>query len=160
RPVKGEDGKCLTVDAEAAKSCGLADAVEDDVSGVCLLEGLEPAQVHDATRERDWLDDLANFLRDPWTSVVLVMVGITCLLLELKLPGGTLPGIIAAVCFVLFFWSHSQLNGQITWLALLLFVLGLLLIGLEMFVLPGVGVAGISGTVLVLGSLGLVAYGH
>jgi membrane-bound serine protease (ClpP class) len=35
-----------------------------------------------------------------------------------------------------------------------------LLIGLEVFVLPGVGAAGISGTVLVLGSLGLVAYGH
>jgi membrane-bound ClpP family serine protease len=88
------------------------------------------------------------------------MVGITCLILELKMPGVSLPGIIAAVCFVLFFWSHSHLNGQIIWLALLLFVLGLLLIGLEMFVMPGTGVAGISGMVLVLGSLGLVAYGH
>jgi membrane-bound serine protease (ClpP class) len=160
QPVKMDEGKCLTLDGETAKSYGLADAIEDDVNGVYQLEGLEPAQVRDATRDRDWLDDLASFLRDPWTSVVLVMVGITCLILELKLPGGTLPGVIAAVCFVLFFWSHSQLNGQITWLALLLFVLGLLLIGLEMFVLPGVGVAGISGTVLVLGSLGLVAYGH
>jgi membrane-bound ClpP family serine protease len=61
---------------------------------------------------------------------------------------------------VLFFWSHSQLNGQISWLAILLFLLGLLLIGLEVFILPGLGVAGISGIVLVLGSLGLVAYGH
>jgi membrane-bound serine protease (ClpP class) len=160
RLVKGDDGKCLSLDAETAKSFGVADSVEDDVSGVWQLEGLEQSQVHDATHARDWLDDLANFLRDPWTSVVLVMVGITCLILELKMPGTTLPGVIAAVCFVLFFWSHSQLNGQITWLALLLFVLGLLLIGLEMFVLPGVGVAGISGTVLMLGSLGLVAYGH
>jgi membrane-bound ClpP family serine protease len=160
RTVSVEDGKCLTLDAETARSLGLADAIEDDVSGVYQLEGLEPKQVHDATRDRDWLDDLANFLRDPWTSVVLVMVGVTCLILELKMPGVSLPGIIAAICFVLFFWSHSQLNGQITWLALLLFVLGLLLIGLEMFVLPGMGVAGISGTVLVLGSLGLVAYGH
>jgi membrane-bound ClpP family serine protease len=160
RLIKGDDGKCLTLDAETAKSYGLADSTEDDVSGVWQLEGLEQSQVRDGTRDRDWLDDLATFLRDPWTSVVLVMVGITCLILELKMPGTTLPGVIAAVCFVLFFWSHSQLNGQITWLALLLFMLGLLLIGLEMFVLPGVGVAGISGTVLMLGSLGLVAYGH
>src|SRR5262249_46484232 len=94
------------------------------------------------------------------TSVVLVMVGITCLILELKMPGVGLPAIIAAVCFVLFFWSHSQLNGQITWLAALLFVLGLLLIGLEVFVLPGLGLAGISGVLVGLGSLGLVAYGH
>jgi membrane-bound serine protease (ClpP class) len=158
--VKTGDGKCLTLDADTARSLGLTDAVEGDVSGVYQLEGLEPGQVHDATRDRDWLDDLANFLNDPWTSVILVMVGITCLILELKMPGVSLPGIIAAVCFVLFFWSHSHLNGQIVWLALLLFVLGLLLVGLEMFVMPGTGVAGISGMVLVLGSLGLVAYGH
>jgi membrane-bound ClpP family serine protease len=61
---------------------------------------------------------------------------------------------------VLFFWSHSQLNGQITMLALLLFVLGLLLIALEVFVFPGMAVFGISGLVLVVVSLGLVAYGH
>src|SRR5262249_7244386 len=103
---------------------------------------------------------LADFLRDPWTSVILVMVGITCLILELKMPGVGLPGVIAAICFVLFFWAHSQLHGQITWLAILLFILGLALIGLEALVLPGFGVCGISGILLVLVSLGLVAYGH
>ena len=160
RSVKQRDGKCLTLDAEAARSYGLADGIEKNVAGVCQLEGLEPSQIRDATGDRDWLDDVANYLCDPWASVILVMVGITCLILELKMPGVSLPGIIAAICFVLYFWSHSQLNGQITWLALLLFVLGLMLIGLEVFILPGMGVAGISGTVLVLGSLGLVAYGH
>jgi membrane-bound serine protease (ClpP class) len=160
RLIGNDDDKCLTLDAESARSYGLCDAVEDDVNGVYQLEGIEPDKVHDSTRDRDWLDDLANFLCDPWTSAVLVMVGITCVILELKMPGVSLPGVIAAICFVLFFWSHSQLHEQITWLALLLFVLGLLLIGLEMFVLPGMGVAGVSGAVLVLGSLGLVAYGH
>jgi membrane-bound ClpP family serine protease len=62
------------------------------------------------------------------------------------------------VCFILFFWSH--LNSQVTWLALLLFLLGLVLLGLEIFVLPGFGVCGITGLVLTLGSLSLVAYGH
>jgi len=109
----------------------------------------------------DWLDDLAEFLRADWTSFLLVMIGITCLILELKLPGVGLPGVIAALCFVLYFWSHSQwVGGQITWLALLLFILGLVLIALEVFVLPGFGVCGISGIVLVIGSLALVAYGH
>jgi membrane-bound ClpP family serine protease len=92
--------------------------------------------------------------------MVLVMLGITCLILELKMPGASLPGIISAICFLLFFWSHSQVSGQIVWLAFLLFVLGLLLIGLEIFVIPGFGVTGISGILLVLGSIGLVAYGH
>jgi membrane-bound ClpP family serine protease len=81
-------------------------------------------------------------------------------MLELKMPGVGLPGVVAAICFVLFFWAHSQLHGQIDWLAILLFVLGLILIGLEIFVVPGFGVTGISGTLLVLASLGLVVYGH
>ena len=90
---------------------------------LCEPEGVSPGDVQ--TADSDWLDGLAEFLRDPWTSVVLVMLGITCLILELKMPGVGLPGVVAAICFVLFFWSHSQLNGQITWLAILLFVLGL-----------------------------------
>jgi membrane-bound serine protease (ClpP class) len=153
-----DENKYLTLGAERARELGVAQDVVHGLNDLYELEGVSPGEVRLA--DSDWLDSLADFLRDPWTSVVLVMLGITCLILELKMPGVGLPGVVSAVCFVLFFWSHSQLNGQITWLAILLFVLGLLLIGLEVFVLPGFGVAGISGILLVLGSLGLVAYGH
>jgi hypothetical protein len=156
--TKADEGQYLTLSAQTAKDLGIAHAVVPNLEGLYELEGLNPAEVRLA--EADWLDSLADFLRDPLTSVVLVMLGVTCLILELKMPGVTFPGVIAAICFVLFFWSHSQLNGQITMLALLLFVLGLILIGLEIFVLPGFGVAGLSGILLVVGSLGLVAYGH
>jgi membrane-bound ClpP family serine protease len=152
-----DEGKPLTLSAEKAHELGLCD-LAGSFDEVCEMEGVAPASVRVA--DSDWLDQLADFLRDPWTSVVLVMLGITCLILALKMPGIGLPEVVAAVCFLLFFWSHSQLNGQITWLAFLLFLLGLLLIGLEIFVLPGFGVSGISGVILVLGSLGLVAYGH
>src|SRR5262249_61815678 len=94
-------------------------------------------------------------LRQPFMAVLLVMVGIACLILELKIPGVGLPGVIAALCFVLYFWAHSQLAGQITMLAVLLFVLGLVLIGLEVFVIPGFGVTGISGILPVVLRLGL-----
>jgi membrane-bound ClpP family serine protease len=161
KPWQGQaklDNRPLTLTARQARDLGLAQTVVKDFDEVREGEGLLRNQVR--TPEADWLDGLGDFLRDPWTSVVLVMLGITCLILELKMPGVGLPGVIAAICFVLFFWSHSQLNGQITWLAILLFVLGLVLIGLEVFVLPGFGVVGISGVLLVLASLGLVAYGH
>jgi membrane-bound serine protease (ClpP class) len=85
------------------------------------------------------------------------MVGIAGLILELKLPGSTLPGVVAGVCFVLYFWAHSQLAGHLTWLAIMLFLLGLVLIGVEIFLLPGLGVTGISGVVLMIVSLALVA---
>jgi membrane-bound ClpP family serine protease len=104
----------------------------------------------------DWLDAVAGFLRHRVVAWFLVMIGIAALILEFKLPGATVPGIVAAVCFVLYFWAHSQLSGSLTWLGVLLFVLGLILIGLEIFVFPGVGVLGFSGIALMLGSLALV----
>ena len=70
---------------------GLAQAVVKDLPELYEVEGISPAQVR--TVQADWLDRLADFLRDPWTSVVLVMVGITCLILELKMPGVGLPGV-------------------------------------------------------------------
>ncbi|HEY7426549.1 MAG TPA: hypothetical protein VH682_20105, partial [Gemmataceae bacterium] len=159
KPSKEKDeGQYLTLTAEQARDLGVAREVVGTFEDLCELEGVSPAEVH--TADADWLDGLVDFLRDPWTSVVLVMLGITCLILELKMPGVGLPGIISAICFLLFFWSHSQVSGQVVWLAFLLFLLGLLLIGLEIFVIPGFGVTGISGILLVLGSIGLVAYGH
>src|SRR5262249_28349690 len=95
-----------------------------------------------------------------WTRLLLVLVGIACLVLELKLPGTTLPGVIAAICFVLFFWSHAQLNQPMAVLAGLLFLLGLALLAAELFVLPGLGVCGVAGLALTWGGLGVAAYGH
>jgi membrane-bound serine protease (ClpP class) len=152
------DHEFLTLSADQARQLGLIHSVVKDYNDLCAVEGVVPEQVR--SPDADWLDGLADFLRNPWTSVILVMVGITCLMLEFKTPGVGLPGVLAAICFVLFFWAHSQLHGQITWLAVLLFVLGLALIALEIFVLPGFGICGISGVILVLASLGLVAYGH
>jgi membrane-bound serine protease (ClpP class) len=153
-----EESQYLMLTADQARNLGLAREVVNTFEELCELEGVNPADVH--TADSDWLDALVDFLRDPWTSVVLVMLGITCLILELKMPGVGLPGIISAICFLLFFWSHSQVSGQIVWLAFLLFLLGLILLALEIFVVPGFGVTGISGIILVLGSIGLVAYGH
>jgi membrane-bound ClpP family serine protease len=147
-------GQLLKLPAALAKEPGLGVTQElvPDVQSLYKHYGLKG--VRDVGP--DWLDAFAEFLRHPVMAVFLVMVGITCLILELKMPGVGLPGVIAALCFVLYFWAHSQLAGQITMLAILLFVLGLILIALEIFVLPGFGVTGISGILLVVISLGLV----
>src|SRR5262249_33898011 len=153
-----EEGQYLTLTAEQARDLGVTREVVSNFENLCELEGVSPADVH--TADADWLDGLVDFLRGPGTSGVVGLLGITFLILELKMPGVGLPGIISAICFLLFFWSHSQVSGQVVWLAFLLFLLGLLLIGLEIFVIPGFGITGISGILLVLGSIGLVAYGH
>jgi membrane-bound ClpP family serine protease len=147
-------GEPLVLKASRAKELRVASDVVDGLPALYALYDLKDSQV--AQAGSDWLDDLAYFLRLPATSIFLVMLGIVCLILEMKVPGVTLPGIVAAVCFVLFFWAYSPLAGQFIWLSILLFILGLILIGLEVFVMPGVAVVGLSGALLVISSLVLV----
>lgn len=146
-----EKGKLLALDAPSAVKYGFARYEVEDLGKLYEKHGLKRADVHDATP--DWLDEFAEFLRRPVMEVVLVMLGIACLILELKLPGVSFPGILSAVCFVLFFWAHAQL--AFLWLAVLLFLLGLVLIAVEIFVTPGTAVLGVSGVVLMIASLGL-----
>jgi membrane-bound serine protease (ClpP class) len=122
------------------------------VNDVCEIYGVKEARSPDS----GWIDKLADFLRIPAVTIILVMLGFIGLILELKVPGLTVPGIIAALCFILVFWSQSRFSGEMFVLALLLFVLGLVLVGLEIFVLPGFGVCGICGILFMLAGLGLV----
>jgi membrane-bound ClpP family serine protease len=148
--LKSKD-ELLTLDAKTAQNLGLAQHVVDDLGQVYTQYRLDPQGVRQAGP--DWLDRFAAFLRLPLVAFILALLGFACLILELKMPGVSLPGIISALCFVLFFWSHAQLAFM--WLALLLFVLGLVFIALEIFVVPGFAVLGVSGVILVLASLGL-----
>lgn len=157
---KEDENKPLRLRAEQATDSriGMVNTVAKDVESALLSENFKMESV--PISGTDWLDELAEFLTHPWTRVVLIMLAIACLILEVKMPGISLPGVLSAFFFVLFFWSHSQFSGQIFWLAIFLFFLGMILIGVEIFVLPGFGITGIAGILLVLGSLGLVAYGH
>ncbi|HLJ97074.1 MAG TPA: NfeD family protein [Gemmataceae bacterium] len=141
----------LRLRGEKARELGLAREIANDYPDLLRLYGLP--RVRDAGF--DFLYQLAQFLRLPLVSVFLIMIGIACLILELKMPGVGLPGVIAAVCFVLYFWAQSKLSGELTMLAILLFILGLVLIGLEIFLMPGFTVPGISGAVLIVVSLAL-----
>lgn len=149
--ISGPEGTFLRLKAQRAKEVGLAREIVKDYQDLQRLYGL--TRVRDSGY--DFLYQLAQFLTHPLVSFFLIVIGIACLILELKMPGVSLPGVIAAVCFVLYFWAQSRLSGQLTMLAILLFVLGLILIGLEIFLMPGFTVPGISGVVLIVVSLAL-----
>jgi len=157
RQVKAK-GQLLTLTATQAEELGVARyAVEArDPAAVYALYGLDPTRVKEVTP--GWLDRFAEFLRQPVVTVLLVVLGFTGLILEMKVPGLTVPGILAALCFILVFWSQSRFSGEMFVLALLLFLLGLGLVGLEIFVLPGFGAPGVFGIMCMLGGLGLVTF--
>lgn len=149
-------GQLLKLSATRAEELGVARHTTDsrDPAEVYARYGIDPSKVKDATPA--WLDRFATFLKIPGVTVLLVVIGFTGLILELKVPGTIVPGIIAALCFILVFWAHTQFSGQMAALAGLLFVLGLVLLLMEVFVLPGFGAAGIFGIMLILSSLALV----
>lgn len=149
-PIK-EDGKLLVLDAPRAAELGLSRYTVDGPDAIYEKYGLEKTRIHQA--DGDWFEAFAAFLRNRLVATFVVMIGITCLILALKIPGIGVPEVIAALCFVLFFWAHAQL--AFTWLAVLLFLLGLVFIALEIFVMPGVAVLGFSGVAMVLAGLGL-----
>ena len=152
-------GQLLTLTATQAEELGLARyTVESRTPDELYVKyGVEPTSVQDATPA--WLDRFAAFLKQSPVTTLLVVIAFIGLILEMKVPGTAVPGIISALCFILVFWAHTQFSGQVAVLSGLLFLLGLVLLMMEVFVLPGFGVCGITGILLMLGSLALITFG-
>jgi membrane-bound ClpP family serine protease len=102
--------------------------------------------------EPGWADFLIQALASPGVAVLLLVIGGAALYIELHAPGLGIGGFVAAVCFLLFFWSR-YLGGTADWLSISLFVAGMAFLLLEVFVIPGFGIFGLGGGALVLASL-------
>lgn len=103
-----------------------------------------------------WAHRLVEFLAAPHVSGTLLFIGWFALMVEFMSPGLSVSGFVSGLCFLLFFWANT-LNGTAGWLEILLFAAGLGCIALEIFVLPGFGIFGIGGGVLLIASLVLAS---
>lgn len=103
------------------------------------------------TAQQTWLDDTVFILNTGFVTGALFFLGIILLFIEMHFMVGVF-GIGAALCFGVFFWSKF-LGGTAGWLEVLLFLLGLACLAIEIFVIPGFGVFGVAGGLLILGSL-------
>jgi membrane-bound serine protease (ClpP class) len=141
-------GDVLEIDARAALALGLARHEAASLDEWLAAQGLQGIRVD----QPSWVDNLVITLNSPWMSGLLLFIGLFMLILELKLPGVGLPAIVSALAFLLFFWSH-YLGGTADSLEILLFLAGLIAMALELFVFPGFGIFGVTGILLVLGSV-------
>jgi len=140
------------------------------LTATSMLRAGEPPQVGAADvkptatarpAQTQWLDRVAEFFRQPIINIALITIGVIGLIFEFKFPGTTFPGSVAAISFVLFFWCHSFVgDGGITILAILLFLLGLVFLGIEVFLVPGLCFAGVAGVGLMFVGLILVTLDH
>lgn len=146
-------GRPFSVKGNDAVTLQLAHYVVNDLAG--LRERFE-LEADPTLLEPRWADTLIEALASPKLAVLLLIIGAVALYAELHTPGVGVPGFIATVCFVLFFWSRF-LGGTAGWLEVLLFLLGVACLMLEVFVIPGFGIFGLGGGALILVSLVLAS---
>ncbi|MEY5042376.1 MAG: hypothetical protein RLZZ414_1940 [Bacteroidota bacterium] len=99
-------------------------------------------------------ESIILFLIHPAVSGFLIMLIIGGIYFELQTPGVGFPIIIAISAAVAFFAPH-YLQGLANNMELIIFIVGLLLLVVEVFVLPGFGIAGILGILLLISGLAL-----
>ena len=149
----------LTLTASKAYEYGIARAVVKDVNeALNFLAARDNVKFTSAPIMLDttWSEELARWLNS--TTVMAVLVGLALLgvYIEFTTPGLGLPGLVAVICFVLIIGS-KYISGLANWLEVVLFLLGVILLLIEIFVIPGFGIAGIAGIILIIiGLLGML----
>jgi membrane-bound serine protease (ClpP class) len=143
-------GLFLEVTGRRAVDLQLAAATAESRQQLAARYGLRESDL--VVFEADWVDTSVMILSSWPITMLLFIVGVIALYIELSAPGISIGGLIAALCFTLFFWSRF-LGGTSGWLEVVLFLLGIGFLAVELFVLPGFGIAGVSGLLLLFASV-------
>jgi membrane-bound serine protease (ClpP class) len=149
-------GKLLTLTATEALRHKVVEHQANTREEALVAVGLAGAQLR--VMSATWAETLVRGVTHPVISSLLMTVGLLGILIELRTPGFAVPGSLGVLSLGLFFWGHwlVQLAG---WEELLLVGVGLVLVGLEIFVIPGFGVAGLAGIGALMAGLGLMLVG-
>ena len=103
-----------------------------------------------------WLHRTALFLASPFVAPWLLFMGMFLIFNEVSQPGLGVPGFLGTLCLILYFWSQ-HLGGNANWLEILLFLAGIVFLMIEVFVVPGIGIFGIGGMIMVVVSIVLAS---
>jgi len=144
------EGVALTINGERAYELGLSEEPVSDFAELKQRIGIPAGQIVPASKQT-WVDTMVAVLKHPAATFLLFLIGLICIYLEVYTMTGFF-GIGAALCFSIFFWSRF-LGGTAGWLEVILFVFGVGLILLEIFVIPGFGVFGVTGGLSIVFSI-------
>ncbi|HLQ46463.1 MAG TPA: NfeD family protein [Planctomycetaceae bacterium] len=144
----------LTVDGQRAHELKLAEAPVADEDELRQRLGIPEGEIPQAVG-RTWVDTLVWELNTPHMTFLLLLAGSVLIYIELHTMTSFF-GIASALCFMLFFWSRF-LGGTADVLEVVLFLFGVGLILMEVFVVPGFGIFGVSGALAIFASLVLAS---
>lgn len=146
-------GKVITLTTSEAIALGYC---EGKVSSIAeILEKNKIGDYEIETFRLGFAEKIIAFVLNPFISGILILVIIGGIYYEMQAPGIGFPLLAAAIALCLYLVPY-YLNGLAAYWEILALLVGVVLIGLEIFVIPGFGVTGISGIIMTVGSLVLI----
>ena len=152
-----EEGKLLTLTGGEAVELGFASAEVTSLDDLLARVGLANADV--ATASINWAERLVRFLSHPIVAPILLSMGTLGLIIEIKTPTFGLAGLVGLTSFAAFFGSHL-LIGLAGWEEIILLGAGIVALGIEVFVVPGFGIAGAISILFIASAVFLALIGN
>ena len=131
---------------EAGYCEGMAESVEEVASSL----GVSKKNIH--KMDLSVIEMIILFLMSPFLQSIFIMMIFMGIYWEFKTPGIGFPTVVAVAGALLYF-APLYIEGLAMNWEIVLFFAGLILIGVEIFVIPGFGVAGITGIIAVISAL-------
>lgn len=147
-----DSGKILTFTTLEAIEHGFCEGSADNVNEVIEKLGYRDYKI--VSYKPSFYSEIKGFLTNPVFHGILILVIIGGLYFELQSPGIGFPLLASAIAAVLYF-APLYIDGLAANWEIILFIIGVVLIALEIFVIPGFGIAGVSGIILVFTGLTL-----
>lgn len=147
-----DTGKVLTFTANEALKHSYCEGIVENIDELLELAKIRNYEIKEY--ETSTIDNIISMLINPMFQGFLMMIIFGGIYFELQSPGVGFPIAAACIAAILYF-SPLYIEGLAANWEIILFIVGLLLIALEVFVIPGFGIAGISGSLLVLAGLSL-----
>ncbi len=149
-----DSGKVLTFTTQEAITHNFCEGEADNIEAILVQQNITNYEI--VEQKLSWIDLIVLFLMNPMVSGLLIMAIIGGVYFELQTPGLGFPIIVALTAAILYF-APFYLNGLAEYWEIALFIVGIILLIVEIFVVPGFGIAGILGIISILVSLVLVA---
>ncbi len=152
-----EEGKVLTFTASEAMRWGFCEGIAENIDEVIKLAGFENYTF--VNQKLSTIGRIISFLMHPIVSGLLIMLILGGIYFELQTPGVGFP-IIVALSAALVYFAPFYLEGLASNWEIVIFIIGLILLAIEIFAIPGFGVAGILGIIFMVSGLALAMIGN
>lgn len=146
-------GRIITLSTTEAIRYGYCEARVGSIEEILKRNNMSDYKL---TRfELGFAEKIISFVLNPFISGLLILIIIAGIYFEMQSPGLGFAGLAALVALILYLVPY-YLNGLAEYWEIIAFFIGIVLIAFEIFVIPGFGVAGVSGIILTVGSLVLI----